>query len=390
MTARVLFYVQHLMGVGHVFRAMRLVRALDAAGMAVDLVWGGEPIPNLDAGGATVHFLPSLKAGAKVFKDMEDRDGNVVDQAYRDKRRDMLLDIFHSTRPDIVITEAFPFGRRQMFFELLPLLEAVKAADMRPKLLCSVRDILQENRKPVRDRETTDLLLSHYDGILVHADPSFVRLEDTFPHHDEIEHLVMYTGIVAPEAEDTVDPGSIEAFDVVVSVGGGVMGRELLFAAAEAKQLTKLAGGKWCFITGINTSPEDVAHVRSLVSGDVTIVEFVPHLRSLLSKCGISVSRAGYNTVADVFRAGCKAVFAPLSDGEETEQIRRVELLAAKGLAATVAADDLDAASLARAIDDAHAAPLARQNLPKLEGARTTADIVAKLAKGTPVDAVAV
>ena len=79
MSARVLFYVQHLMGVGHVFRAMRLVKAMVREGLSVDLVYGGEPIPNLDTGGATVHFLPSLRAGTKLFRDMEDAEGRVVD-----------------------------------------------------------------------------------------------------------------------------------------------------------------------------------------------------------------------------------------------------------------------------------------------------------------------
>lgn len=378
MTTRVLFYVQHLMGVGHVFRAMRLVKAMMREGLSVDLVYGGEPIPNLDTGGAEVHFLPSLRAGTKLFRDMEDAEGRVVDDDYKFRRRDQLLAILAETKPDVLITEAFPFGRRQMLFELRPLLEAATAMAKRPKILCSVRDILQENRKASRDRETIDLLLTYFDGILAHADPRFFALDETFPYHSEISHLVRYTGIVAPEP---VAPDSeSEAYDVVVSVGGGLLGRELLFAAAEAKALSTLNDKRWCFVTGINTAKEDVAYMRSLMSGDVTVRTFLPNLPAVLAASGLSVSRAGYNTVADVFTAGCKAVFVPLSDGEETEQIRRAERLAERGLAFTVPPESADAQNLANAIDRASALPAPSADALRLDGAPTAARMVADLA----------
>ena len=52
-----------------------------------------------------------------------------MDDAFKERRRDLLLQAFRDCSPDIVIIEAFPFGRRQMRFELLPLLEAIKAID---------------------------------------------------------------------------------------------------------------------------------------------------------------------------------------------------------------------------------------------------------------------
>lgn len=378
MTKKVLFYVQHLMGVGHVFRAMRLVKAMTRAGLSVELVYGGEPIPNLDVGGAQVHYLPSLRAGTKVFREMVGANGQIADQAYRDRRRDQLLDIFRSTAPDILMTEAFPFGRRQMFFELLPLLDAAVGSPSRPLIACSVRDILQENRKPSRDRETVDLLKTYYDAIFVHGDPHFARLEDTFPYHDEIGDLVRYTGIVAPEAVSTGTRDSGDGFDVVVSVGGGLMGRELLFAAAEAKGLSSLDDKHWCFVTGINTAAEDVAHMQTLLSGKVTVRTFLTSLPEVLARSDPSVSRAGYNTVADVFTAGCRAVFVPLSDGEETEQIRRAEMLAERGLAETVPPEQADAASIAAAIDRAAAGAPTAAGAFRLDGAETTARMLSE------------
>ena len=57
MTPRVFFYVQHLLGIGHLRRAAVLARALAAGGFDVLLVSGGAPVP-LDTGRARRHQLP--------------------------------------------------------------------------------------------------------------------------------------------------------------------------------------------------------------------------------------------------------------------------------------------------------------------------------------------
>ena len=49
MTGRVLFHVQHLLGIGHLQRSLRIAEALAARGIAVTLVQGGPPVPVLDA-----------------------------------------------------------------------------------------------------------------------------------------------------------------------------------------------------------------------------------------------------------------------------------------------------------------------------------------------------
>ena len=62
MTGRVLLYVQHLLGIGHLQRAARLAKAMAAAGLDVDMVSGGVAVPFLDTGGAALLQLPALKA----------------------------------------------------------------------------------------------------------------------------------------------------------------------------------------------------------------------------------------------------------------------------------------------------------------------------------------
>ncbi len=57
----ILFYVQHLWGVGHVYRATRIAYGLVNSGCQVHLVWGGTEIPGLDFTGMTVHHLKPVR-----------------------------------------------------------------------------------------------------------------------------------------------------------------------------------------------------------------------------------------------------------------------------------------------------------------------------------------
>ncbi len=79
--------------------------------------------------------------------------------------------------------------------------------------MASVRDILQERTKPGRDEETVSLIKSHFDHVLVHGDPNFIALPDTFPLAELIADKVLYTGLVTGPAPSPAD----DSFDIVVS-----------------------------------------------------------------------------------------------------------------------------------------------------------------------------
>ncbi len=376
MKPRVFFYVQHLLGIGHVIRALRIARAIDAGGFFVELVVGGGPV-GFDTSGLSVVQLTPLRASSQGFNVLVTMEGQAADESLKAARCEELLAAFRRSTPDILLIEAFPFGRRQMRFELLPLLEAAHAMRPRPVIVSSIRDILQEGQKPGRNEETVGTLQRYFDRVIVHGDGAIVPLGETFPLADRISHMTSYSGMVGPEA--TGGTAVSEPFDVIVSAGGGAVGRQLLEAAVEAKPRTVLGAARWLAITGPNALAEDVERLSRLAAGaDVTMRRFVDDLAQRLGACTLSVSQAGYNTVADILRAGCRSVLVPFAAGGETEQTRRAELLAASGLAVIATEADLTAASLGGAIDRAMglAAPRTR---PILDGAARTADILADL-----------
>lgn len=374
---RVFFYVQHLLGIGHLARASRIAGALTEAGFAVTLVTGGAPVKGFPGTAVTHVQLPAIAASNSGFTALVDLDGNPVDERFEKQRTALLLDAFERSRPDAVIIEAFPFGRRQVRFELLPLLDAIDKARPRPLVFSSIRDILQENRKPGRDRETVELVLAHFDGVLVHGDPAFVRLEDTFALTSEIADRIHYTGLVAPPEPVP----AAERFGTVISAGGGAVGAVLIEAALDARNILGDTD-TWCVISGPNLPQADYDRFAARAGEGVKLFRFRPDFPNLLPNAELSISQAGYNTVCDLLRARCRALLVPFAAGGETEQSVRAEKLEALGLARIAREEGLTGETMANAIAAARALSFPTKLPVSLNGAAETAHIIrAKLAQ---------
>ncbi len=372
MTApRVFFYVQHLLGIGHLARASRIATALAEDNFDVTVVTGGSQVAGFPGPGVRSVALPAVLAGNASFSGLADQFGSPVDEAFLHRRRDLLLQAFHAARPDIVILEAFPFGRRQMRFELLPLLDAISAASPRPMLLTSVRDILQERTKAGRDEETVCLIKAHFNHVLVHGDPSFITLPDTFPLAGEIAAKIIYTGLVAGAAPaPPADP-----YDIVVSAGGGAVGLDLVRSALETAKRSA-SSGSWCLITGPNLPESDFTALFRQAPDNVTLVRFRNDFPSLLKGAKLSISQAGYNTVCDILQAQCRSILIPFTAGGETEQSVRATRLEALGLAIALPENGLDADILGEAVAAALSRVKPHVHKLDLNGAQRTAAVL--------------
>ena len=368
MSASVLVYVQHLLGIGHLARASLIADAIGKAGLRVQLVLGGPPVAGFPAPGLQTVTLPPVRAGEDGFSQLVDLAGRPADEAYLASRRERLLAAFEALRPDILVIEAYPFGRRQMRFELQPLLERARHASWAPVVACSLRDILQEGRKPERDRETVEVLERYFDVVLVHGDPQLIALDATFPLIHEIAPLIRYTGLVAGPVGVLDGP----AFDVVVSAGGGAAGAGLMRAARGAVPLTSMSDARWLFITGPNLPPDVAAGLSADLPANAVTALHRGDFRALLSNACLSVSQAGYNTAADVLKAGCRSIMVPFAAGGETEQSRRAAALGRLGLVVVVEESSLSPEALARAIDRAMGSAAPGHAGFRLDGAENT------------------
>jgi len=86
----------------------------------------------------------------------------------------------------------------------------------------------------------------------------------------------------------------------------------------------------------------------------------------------VSISQAGYNTVADILRTGCRAVLCPYSGIRQNEQTQRAARLSEHGCAVVVDQTELSGPRLAQAVADA--LEMAQPSIAlNLEGATGTA-----------------
>lgn len=375
---RVLFHVQHLLGIGHLKRAATLARALERNGLAVALVSGGLPVPGLDCGGAELIQLPPVRAIDKYFKILVDEDDREIDDAFRARRRDMLLDRYTRFRPHAVVTELFPFGRRQLRFELMPLLAAAEAVRPKPLVACSVRDILVAPPKPERNAEMLDLAQRHYDAILVHGDPDVVPFHRTFPHATALAAKIRYTGYVVDETARRAPDGGPGTGEVIVSAGGGAVSETLFRAALAARPRTPFSGATWRLLAGHGLPEDAFAALRAEAPQGVIVERARGDFPRLLANCALSISQGGYNTVMEALATGARSVIVPYAGGLETEQTLRAALLERITGIEVVQEADLGAETIAHAIRRAAAAKRAPIAIAT-DGAEATARLLISL-----------
>src|SRR5438128_8485392 len=199
-----------------------------------------------------------------------------------------------------VVVELFPFGRKQFAEELLPLFEETRAAGAhRPLLVSSLRDILTTgHRDQVGYDERGCTLANRYlDAILVHADPHFARLEDSFRPEQDLRVPVYYTGFVVAGAARPLDPCRTRR--LIVSAGGGLAGGPLFRAAVEAHGLLWRRERLRTTVVAGPFLPEADWRALRRAARQVAGLELrrsVPNLGERLLDAAASVSQCGYNT----------------------------------------------------------------------------------------------
>jgi predicted glycosyltransferase len=349
VTARVLFHVQHLLGIGHLQRSRRIAEALTARGIPVTLVQGGPPVPEISRpSGLDVVQLPPIRARDASFA-LVAEDGSPVGDDLRAARRDRLVSAFAEIRPAATVIEGYPFARRAFGFELDPLIAAGRAAGSR--IVCSVRDLPTVRDDAERHRDIVARIMADFDAVLVHGDRSFIPFEVPFPSAARIASRLVYTGYVATPPRPVAEP--VPDGEVLVSVGGGAAGQSLLAAALEARRQGCLAERRWRILAGATLTDAAFAALQAAAPPDTVIERFRNDFSALLHRCHVSVSQAGYNTVLDIIAARARAVLVPFSAERETEQSIRAEHLARLGAAELVRESELTPARLAAAIERA-------------------------------------
>jgi predicted glycosyltransferase len=373
---KIVIYCQHVLGIGHLQRILEISRALNHH--RVILATGGEDIGIHPPEHVRQERLPGLMMD-NGFHRLHTTDGEKTLEAVKRERRTLLWQLFERERPNIFLIELYPFGRKAFRFELDPILKGIRDGELPScKVICSLRDILVEKTDVAAyENRVVTCLNTYFDALFIHADPVFVKLEETFGRMQDIMIPVHYTGFVgtAPKPEAGADVRrhlGLQNNDplIIASAGGGKVGGRLLSAVVKA--ITHLPQ-KPCLqvFTGPFLGDTDYARLKSWETATTRIHRFSPDFLSLMDAADLSISMAGYNTCMNILATRVPALVFPFS--QNREQRMRAERLADLGWLQVLEEKDLEPQKLASLMSRQMNRPIRPRQSIALKGAEKTA-----------------
>ena len=357
---KLMFYCQHILGIGHLVRSMEIVRGL-VADFQICFINGGKPIAGFEIpAGVEVVNLPAIETDPE-FQNLSVVDDSLSLEEVQEFRKNQLLEIFNSFQPDILMVELFPFGRRRFSFELIPLLERVKAKGRSTKVVCSLRDIVVTKQDQERHEEKICKLMNQYfDLLLIHGDRQFQPLEESFSRISDLNCKVHYTGyVVQSSPENPVlndeDKAALNCDKplILASIGGGRFGHELLDSLVEAAPILEwIVPHQIQMFTGPFFPDEKFAQMQASTAtqANINIQRYTPNLLAYMEKADLSISMGGYNTTMNILTTGVRSMMLPFLGNGDLEQTIRSQKLEKLGILKVIRPADLEPRNFANKI----------------------------------------
>ena len=390
---KLMFYCQHILGMGHLIRSMEIVRGL-TADFEVCFINGGQVVNGFQAPPSVqVINLPAIKTDTE-FRELQVVDTDLTLEAVQTLREQKLLAVLKEFQPDVLMIELFPFGRRRFSFELIPLVESARAQGT--KVVCSLRDIVVTKQDQTRhEAKICRLMNQYFDQLLIHGDPNLHPLEESFSRINDLDCDVHYTGYVVQQPENThltlADQIALnkESPMILVSVGGGRFGHELLDCVVETASVleAKLPHHIQMF-TGPFMPEEKFWELKSAAAScsNLYINRYTPNLLAYMQQADLSISMAGYNTTMNILTTGVRAMMLPFTGNDDQEQTMRVERLAQRDRVRRIHPADLGRDRFANAVMEQLQQPTIQLDID-LDGVGQTARFVRNLVQKSSVAA---
>lgn len=348
---RILLHSHDSYGLGHLRRTLTLATSLASRFPGAQLL--------ITTGSACATHFP-LPQGVDVIKlpsVTKDAEGALVARSLRAGmpsllalRRAMLVEIFESFRPHILIVDHQPLGLAGELSDVL-----VRARKAGTHTVLGLRDIIDSPEAVAREWSSTGVreALAHlYDRVLVYGTPQVFDTRIEYPIPPELEQRVEFVGYVVRDgASRSARPLPSLRPQVLVTVGGGEDGDSRISAYFDCLDL---APPEWD--TTLLLGPlMEADRARSLkrrgrLAESVEVHTFHADLPRVIAESDAVVAMAGYNSVAELLQARVPAVLLPRTFPRR-EQAIRAQRLAALGLVQSL--ETADPRSLRTAIERA-------------------------------------
>lgn len=377
---RILYYCQSLVGIGHLSASLRVIQEL-LNHCEVDLIQGG-----LDAGVSLQHpHFRNLRL-TTLLHDSETGDfyhpDDQADIATIWDKRAAEISRFLRWPYHAIVVEFYPFGRRRFKREIQNLFHTVRDRCGDVPIFTSVREVLVP-RAVEKERRMVDSVRKYIHTVFIRGDSQVVRFDETFSLAHEIEDKLCYTGYIGAPPPPNWPPRKRQ---ILVSQGGGNVGRELLEGAIGAAAL--MPEYSFLLAAGSRTSAAELDALRASVrSSNVNIVPFLADFPLQLRQSSLSINMGGDNTLMDVVSARVPSLAYPY--GGNSEQSFRIKKFAQHRFVHALDAGDLTAVSLREKIELALNAPYPEVGIA-MDGAIVTSEKIRSIlenvgANGEPI-----
>ncbi len=341
---KILWYVQNVIGIGHVIRSLKICREfIDAQ---ITFLIGGQHFDLPKYPNINIVYLPGIMMN-ETFTDIFPCDTTKTMDVTWNNRRSVLRNLLCSSSYDLIVTEIFPFGRSSVRWEVLDLLKYNRLKPKPAKVVCSLRDVLFLEHA---DKDYPKYMKSYandlYDLILVHADKQFDQFKEQVSFAHELVVPVVYTGYVVNKM---IDHSKTDIPSVCVNIGSGSVCVDLIFKSILASiSLYPEFQHELHVYLGPYLSTEYRQQIVELSKNfnHIRINEFDPDFCSILKQFHLSISLAGYNTTLELLAAGIPGIVYPFYSNHE--QVERLSKLNTHNQLTVIAENELTVENLTK------------------------------------------
>ena len=384
--ARFLFYTNECVGLGHLRRTLNLAEAVtarDPSASALIITGSSAALGEERHGRIDIIKLPELARDAGG--DLHAARLGMATHHLHELRAHLAFAAAETFAPSVVIVDKTPLGLND---ELVPTLEALRAK--RTKIVLGLRDI-EDAPDAVRDRwvgaNLREPINRLYDGVLVYGPDASAQDALSCMGWDDLDVPIHHVGYVgAPVVEHPAT--DLAAGYLLVTAGGGVDGApvfDAVLSALEYQQTTHPT----VMVTGPLMSPVDRDRIADRAARlGVRHFDFRPDMGAVIAGARAVVTMAGYNTVAEVVRAGKPALLVPRT-GPSQEQLVRAVTLCDAGAAMMLLPEHASPVRMRGALEELFARTPATIDLAQHDGAQVAAEILCGMAREVDGGAIA-
>lgn len=325
--ARALFITNECAGLGHLRRSINLARAVternqDATAL---IVTGSSALGSFE--------LPNRVDTVKLPVFRREADGTLyaaalgVDMSMIESLRSEILRITAvAFDPDIVVVDKTPLGLRG---ELVPMLEQLRTMG-RSRVVLGLRNVEDEPTRVRADWSESNMLAAverYYDCAVVYGPSGTTADALSCLAGTPMPVPVSHVGFVG-RAPSTTPPNDLPADYLLVTVGGGADGYEMISAVLDAEQHARFPFPV-VVVTGPLMASGEVAELATRCDGTrIRLFEFRHDMPQLLAGALAVVTMGGYNTISEVLQTGVPALVIPRVRPSAEQLIRANELVA--------------------------------------------------------------